>query len=455
MVGGVLNTKYGALGMDVTQALTSMADGGKYSGTSMRATYSKQFSETGTNFSLAAYRYSTGGYFNLVDAMTLRENPRTTVYRAKNQAQITLNQSLGDRWGQAYATGSVVNYWNHEGSDVNYSLGYSNNIGKVSYNLSASRQRSGGTGKMSTLYFANVSIPLGKTHPISVSTNVSHSSPGSTAVQTMLTGSLGVDNAVSYGISGNHRAGGDSGASTSGSANVAYRSPFATLSSSISAGAGYTQGSLGVRGAVVAHPGGVTLSQPVSETIGIVEAKDAGGARVLNAAGVRVDRRGYAVVPFMTPYSINSVDIDPKGLSTDVELQTTSQQIAPRAGSVTMLKFPTVSGRTAVVEARRTDGEPLPFGASVYDDTGKELGVVGQASRIVARGLQDHGELTVKWGEDSSAMCHIAYTLPAREKGQQSDMYQQVTSVCEVPGAQTKVGAGDGPENLAARVSQQ
>ncbi|WP_246024997.1 fimbria/pilus outer membrane usher protein [Paraburkholderia dinghuensis] len=455
MVGGVLNTKFGAFGVDVTQAMTSMRDGTKYSGTSLRGTYSKLFSDTGTNFTLAAYRYSTGGYFNLVDAMALRENPRASVYRTKNQAQITLNQSLGERGGQLYATGSVVNYWNHQGSDINYSVGYNNNIGKVAFNLSASRQRSS-TGQMSTLYFANFSIPFGGKNPMSVSTNFSHSSQGNTQVQSSLSGSLGVDNALSYGINAAHSAGGNSGSSTTGGANVAYRSPFATFSSSVSGGPGFAQGSVGVRGAVVAHPGGVTLSQPVSETISVIEAKDAEGARVLNAAGVRVDGRGYAVVPFMTPYSMNSVDIDPKGLSTDVELQTTSQQIAPRAGSVTMLKFETVSGRTAVIQARRANGEPLPFGASVLDETGKELGVVGQASRIVARGLQESGALTVKWGEDASAVCRIAYTLPVREKGRHAEMYQQIESTCEAPGVQAHAGAaGAANAKVAAPAAQQ
>jgi outer membrane usher protein len=443
MVGGVLNTKFGAFGMDVTQAMTSMRDGSKYSGTSLRGTYSKLISETGTNFSLAAYRYSTSGYFSLIDAMALRENPLASVYRAKSQAQVMLNQSLGERGGQLYATGSAVNYWNHRGTDTNYSLGYNNHIGNVSFNLSASRQRSG-TGQMSTLYFANFSIPLGKTYPTTIATNLSHSSQGNTLAQTTLAGSLGVDNALSYGVTGSRSMGGGTGTSTDGSASVAYRAPMATLSSSVSAGAGYMQGSVGVRGAVVAHPGGVTLSQPVSETITVVEAKDAEGVRVLNASGVKIDGRGYAVVPFMNPYSMNTVDIDPKGLSTDVEMQTTSQQVAPRAGSVTMLKFATASGRTAVIQARRANGEPLPFGASVYDESSKELGVVGQASKIVARGLQERGELTVKWGEDASAMCRIAYRLPVREKGRKADSYQQVESTCEAPGAQAHVGTKGG-----------
>jgi len=136
------------------------------------------------------------------------------------------------------------------------------------------------------------------------------------------------------------------------------------------------------------------------------------------------------VVPYLTPYSMNTIQLDPKGTSTDVELQVTSQQIAPRAGSVPMVKFETVSGRSAVIQSTQPDGNPLPFGATVLDESGQEIGVVGQASRIFARGLQDKGQLTVKWGDDASSLCHIAYDLPARSKGSKSDSYQQVNATC-------------------------
>jgi outer membrane usher protein len=185
-----------------------------------------------------------------------------------------------------------------------------------------------------------------------------------------------------------------------------------------------------VRGALVAHPGGLTLSQPLSETFGIVEAPDAEGARLLNASGVRVNSRGYAVVPHLTPYRMNTVEIDPKGLSTDVELQVTSQQVAPRAGAVAMLRYATVSGRSAMLQVLKADGKPLPFGASVVDEHGVEVGLVGQASRVLARGLQDRGQLTVKWGELPGDVCRMDYELPATEKGTGPDSYRQIETRC-------------------------
>lgn len=114
----------------------------------------------------------------------------------------------------------------------------------------------------------------------------------------------------------------------------------------------------------------------------------------------------------------------------DVDLKETSQQVAPRAGSVPFLKFNTDTGRSAVILARKSDGTPLPFGAAVIDETGKELGVVGQASRIFARGLNDKGELTVKWADNGNSVCRISYDLPVKASKQKATSYKQITSVC-------------------------
>jgi outer membrane usher protein FimD/PapC len=109
-------------------------------------------------------------------------------------------------------------------------------------------------------------------------------------------------------------------------------------------------------GAVVAHPGGLTLANYLGDTIAVVEAKDAAGARVTNASGVRIDSRGYAVVPYLSPYALNTVEIDPKGIPLDVELKATGQQIAPRANSVVMVRFPTSRGRSAIISTRLPNG---------------------------------------------------------------------------------------------------
>ncbi|KVC69144.1 fimbrial protein [Burkholderia ubonensis] len=437
MAGAVLNTSLGAVGVDVTHASTSIPRERRYSGQSFRISYSKSLPTTGTNIAIAAYRYSTNGYFALNDAMRARDQAKldvasANVYRQRNRASLTLSQSLGARGGSLNATASASTYWNRSGSDVNFTIGYSNTFRNVAYSVSAARQRDA-RGTSSTMYYASLSIPLGKTRPAMVATSFSRDTRGSTQAQTSLSGSLGVDNNVSYGLNVNHAK--SSGSSqTNGGAHVMVRGPFAELSGSASASADYQQFSAGVRGAVVAHGGGVTLSQSLSETFAIVEAPNAEGARVTNASGVRIDRRGYAVVPYLTPYSMNDVSIDPKGLSTDVELKETSQRIAPLAGAVPKLTFKTEYGRSALIRVRQADGSPVPFGAAVTDASGKDVGTVGQGGKLFARGLEDKGELTVKWEANrSKSACELSYSLPVRKRTATYQPLQSLDLPC-VPG---------------------
>jgi outer membrane usher protein len=73
--------------------------------------------------------------------------------------------------------------------------------------------------------------------------------------------------------------------------------------------------------------------------------------------------------------------------------------------------------------------------------------VVGQDSRIFARGLEDSGVLNVKWGEGAQEMCHINYTLPKQIEGVTG--YLSVESKC-VAGALLEAKTGTDANALAA-----
>ncbi|MES2250253.1 MAG: fimbria/pilus outer membrane usher protein [Pseudomonadota bacterium] len=435
MLGGAFNTSFGAIGVDYTQSSTTLANLPRMGGGSARISYSKDLPKTGGNIALAAYRYSTEGYMDLNTALRARDAAERghsidSVSRQRNRAQATFSQQLGDNGGQLQATVSATSYWNRPDADVGYTLGYNNRYKSVSYGVQVSRQRAA-DGRTTTMVHASLSVPLGKTHPVSVSASMSRDGAGRLGMQSTLSGSLGEDNGLSYGATFNHASGAGQAGQTAASANVLYRTSVGDLSGSVGVGSSHTQASVGLRGGVVAHPGGITLAPSLSETFGIVEAPGAEGARLVNAPGVKVNGSGYVVVPYLTPYSSNGVELDPKGTSTDVELQVTSQQVAPRAGAIVLLKYETKSGRAALFQARQADGTPLPFGATVLDEKQEPIGIVGQGSKFIARGLQDKGLLTVKAGEGGAALCRIAYEMPVREKGGKADGYEQMDVQCE------------------------
>ncbi|CAB5715434.1 Heat shock protein E [Delftia tsuruhatensis] len=421
-VGAVLNTTWGAFGMDLTHASTRIPNDRSYSGQSLRGTYAKSFQETGTHVALATYRYSTNGFFGLNDAMRTRDlalagRPSGSLQRLRSQTSLTLGQNMGPGAGNLGLSASLANYWGRKGNHVNFSASYSNSWGRVPYNLSVSRQRDA-WGRSSTQFYAGVTIPLGDGLP-SVSTRYMRNSNGTSQLQASTSGLVGRD--FSYGLNTEYSSsapGYGQGSGLYGSANGTYRGPLAQLSGSLGAGRGSRQLSVSARGAVVAHPGGVTLSQPVGETFAIVRAEHAEGASLTHTPGARIDARGYAVVPYMTPYAMNEVSLDPKGISMDVELQETSRHVAPVAGAAAMVVFKTAYSRSAVIRSQQEDGTPLPFGATISDASGKDLGVVGQAGKLLLRGLQDQGELQAQWKTKAGpASCGMSYALPERQGG--------------------------------------
>jgi outer membrane usher protein len=448
MIGAAVNTGVGAFSLDATQARNQVPGQSASQGMSLRLGYNKNFIDTGTNFTVAAYRYSTGGYVSLNDAVSLRDAAARglgtgVVQRQRSRMDVNINQTLGEGYGQLFVSGSATDYWNRPGRQVDFSAGYSNRWKSLNYSFTAQRTRDSvgnlglsgnrldripGTqepiGPVSTLtrrdtrLFFTVSMPLGRTDKAPMLTALANrSSNDGSSSQATLSGLAGTDNRITYGATL-----GRADSATTLDLSGQYNGRQTNLSGGYSRGNGYQQLNAGASGSIVVHGGGVTLSPPTGETIGLVQAANAAGARVENGQGATVNSHGYAVVPYLTPYKLNTVTLDPKGTEASVELKTTTQNVAPRAGSVVLLKYETESGRALLIETRMPDGRPIPFGADVFDAQGNSLGVAGQASRLFVRGMQDSGTLTVRWGEAATEMCRIHVRLAPAAKGPQVDM---------------------------------
>nr|SAY42552.1 putative outer membrane usher protein ElfC precursor [Serratia marcescens] len=129
LLGSGWNLPIGAVSVDVTQASTSLQDR-KENGQSFRIAYSKFLDATATNFTLAAYRYSTKGYYSFNDAIYTHQGYRerdkhfhdygnsqdddelapldlntwdaVRAARPRNTFNLNLNQRLGEGWGTLY-----------------------------------------------------------------------------------------------------------------------------------------------------------------------------------------------------------------------------------------------------------------------------------------------------------------------------------------------------------------
>lgn len=418
-LGTAVGTSLGAVGIDVTQSDSRLSRERRQSGQSYRLSYSKTVNETNSSLSLAAYRFSTSGYMDFMTAMQTRERMApgegdNAVPRAKNRLTFSVAQGLASGWGQLYVSGSLQDYWNGYGRDKQYQLGYSNGYRSVAYGLSVARSKTS-NGKAQNSFLLNISLPLGrrdKAGAPQLRLGLAHDSNGARSQQAMISGNLGAANQFSYGLSAMNanRNGG------SGSLNAQYRSQRALLSGAYSAGKGYRSGSAGLSGTVVGHAGGVSFSSYGSETFALVEAKGAEGAGVSTYPGVAVDARGYALVPYLTPYQLNEISLDPKGAASDVELEETTRKVAPYSGALVKVKYNARKGMPVLIDTGSA-GVPAPFGAEVLDESGAVVGAVGQGGLVYARVAQDRGGLRVRWGADRNAQCDLNYVLMPQQKG--------------------------------------
>jgi outer membrane usher protein len=473
VVGGALNTRLGAIAMDVTRSQASIPGQSSQSGQSYRLTYSKLLPETNTSLTVAAYRYASSGYLSLSDAALARDYAmrgldaftyvpppipmidgvpitsaltpqqqaminggdinnivpnQVALQRQRNRLTLTLNQSLGASGGSLYANVSAGDYWGRRGSDTQFQVGYNNSFHSIGYGLSANRLRYG-NGRYDNEFLLSLNIPLGRSaHAPRVTFNTNYDQLSGTQQQAMATGTLGETDQFSYSATGSHAP----TQGTSGSVNVGYRNPIALINGTYGKGPGYSQTSIGVSGAVVAHPGGITFGQSMGDTVGVVHASGAEGAELTGVPGSRIDSGGYALTPYLSPYAMNTVSLDPKGSSLDVQLDGTSAQVAPHAGAVVMFNFKTQRGRILVIRALLPNGEPLPFGADVIGDDGQAVGIVGQAGRVLVRLVKPSGRLTARWHDEQSReqSCHLDFSTPPQGKKGVERVFKEVEASC-------------------------
>ncbi|MGL6017134.1 MAG: fimbria/pilus outer membrane usher protein [Gibbsiella quercinecans] len=406
LLGGAFGLPIGAFAFDVSTSHTEYGDNRKV-GSSYRATYSKKVSETNTSFSLAAYRFSSSGYYSFNDAVRINDyykrygNDHYALAKAKSRISLTASQSLGATFGSIYATGFIQNYWNASGSNTQFQLGYNNTLGKLAYTLSANRllYSSGGHDTQVSLDF---SLPLGESNKNFITGTATQTREGLTA-QTSYNGVAGDYNQYSYGISAARGTNND----YSSSVNGLYRSPYTTLQASYSKGRNYYSTSASANGSMVALSDSLTLSAYQTTTFAVVNAKDAEGAHLVGYPNVVLDKQGRAIVPNLNPYRINELAIDPKGIPFDVELEATSQSVVPVSGAVVKVNYKTTKGKTVLIRANQNDGNALPFGAEVTDESGNAVTTVTQGGQIYLRLNQDISRLNVSWGGKEKNLCFI------------------------------------------------
>lgn len=438
LIGVGLNTPFGALALDVTHSRTEIPDDKTYQGQSYRLTWNKLIEPTNTSFNVAAYRYSTQDYLGLNDALQLiddakynDDDQRDTMdnyARMKNQITLSISQPLQDGetdYGSFYLSGSWTDYWATGDSRSDYTLGYGKGFswGSMSINLQRTWDEDG--EKDDSLYI-NLSIPLAnllggenrRSGFTSLSTQMRTDFNGGHNLSMNSSGN-NEDNTLNYSVNTGYTMQKEGKDISDVGGYASYQSPWGDISASASANNDSNrQYSLSTDGGFILHSGGLTFTNDNfsnSDALVLVKAPGAKGARI-NGGGSTIDRWGYGASNALSAYRENQVNLDIDTLENDVELKSTSTMLVPRDGAVVFASFETDQGRSVIITMARDDGKTIPFGAEVFEGN-TPIGNMGQGGQAFVRGINERGELTVRWYENNQpARCSATYQLPTDQQ---------------------------------------
>lgn len=424
-LGGLaLSSFAGTLSYDQTLALTQL-ENDKLEGMRQRLSYTKTIEASRTLINLSQTHNRNGQYRTVNDAMQL-SSPMDSGSLAGSISTLTRHQTLAmlsQPLGQlGDLTLSMVRSRFVGGTPDNnsYTMGWRRSFANMSLSLSATRQLVSAPGQVSAVsksFSAQLSIPLDKVTGFA-GVGVTSSS-GQLTTQAYYNQTVGDDQRWSLNLTANSTG----GSGSSGSGQTTYRSPWGTHAIGVSTGQNYSSLNFSSMGGMVLHSGGLTFGPSVSDTMGIVYAPGGAGAGINGMQGAVVNRKGYGLVTNLRPFRINQVYLDPMGMETDVELSVTSQQAIARSGGIVLLPFPTSTGRGLLLTLKRTESmEEVPFGATVNNAQGQEVGVVGQTGRVFLRGIASSGKLQVFWGSEVHETCSINYALPAKNPDSPFDL---------------------------------
>lgn len=431
---------FGAFSVDVTQSWAKPKEKIKDSGQSWRARYSKNFVDTGTNFAIAGYRYSTRGFYTLNEVLdSYNRNGSDWLDRRRNRAELTVSQNLWEGAGALTLSMLSENYWNKNRRMRSVGVGYNNSWNGMSYGISynynhnsinvsydAGKNDSGRVYEKDQIMAFNISIPLdrfiGKTW---VNYSLNTTRDGSTSNTVGMNGNLLEGNNLNWNIQQGRT---NHGGGIVGNMAADYQGTYGALTGGYARSKNAQRLNYGVQGGVMLHENGLTLSQTLGETVALVKAPGVKGAAVGNETGVNTDFRGYTVVPYIGAYRRNVVTLDPESLAENVDLETTSQTVIPTRGAVVRANFSGRTGQRLLLKLTRTNNLPVPFGATVTAIQGEDFygSIVGDKGQVYLSGLRGQGEIEVSWGNRPESQCSVSYNLPKENIGG----VQQLNALC-------------------------
>jgi outer membrane usher protein FimD/PapC len=395
----------GALALDVTQSRARFRQRDNEQGKSWRLSYSKHFDEANADVTFAGYRFSERHYLTMQQYLDRRYRDYDD-NQQRERYSITLNKRF-DEFAQPFTLGlnyDYNTYWD-SGNTGQYSATAGTWFdvpawGLRNVSLTTTAARSQYFGRNNDQINLTLSIPWG-TSTTSLSSNYSDKHYGQSASYYDRVGDLDGYNLTAgldqdKGRSARSRVGG----------MYNHNGALATLTANASLSEGsYSSLGLGVNGGLTVtgkgaamHAGGYNGSTRLMvDTDGVAGVPIEDGRVVTNAWGI-------GVLTDVNSYYRSTARVDVNNTADDVEATRSVVETALTDGAIGYSRFEVLKGERLFAILRLANGSYPPFGASVRDLKGKELGIVSDKGLAWLSGITPGASLNVAW--DDKVQCH-------------------------------------------------
>ena len=434
---GSLLGDFGALSADVVQSNSKKDNQQKESGQRWRVRYNKSL-DSGTSVNIASEEYATEGFNTLSDTLNTYCKPDagnicySDYKKPKNKVNLSISQTT-DGWGTFNFNGYRQNYWNDKSTTTSFTAGYSRMFDSgISLNVNLSKTQiidKNGKKTNDRLTSLWLSFPLSRWLSNS-SVNANYQMTSDTRGDSMH--EFGV-----YGDAFNRQLHWDlreryrdnaSDNKASSALSLNYRGTYGELRGNYSYDKKQRQLGIGINGNIVATQYGITAGQSSGDTMALVQAPGVDGASVGYWPGMKTDFRGYTSYGYLTPYRENNIDINPMTLPKNAEISQTSTRVVPTKGAVVLAKFDTRIGGRLLLQLKRSDNKPVPFGSvATVEGQASSSGIVGDNSQVYLTGVPKEATVKIQWGKDKTQSCNARVLLP--EDVNATGIYN-LTAVC-------------------------
>lgn len=408
--------QFGTLAFDVTQSFAKLADAGipdadDRQGKSWRISYSKRFDEANADVTFAGYRFTERNYMSMQDYLDALNNGRISE-RQKERYQVNLNKRFDDI-GLPFSVG--LNYEHQTYWDRGDTEQYGMNVGtwfdlpslglrNLSLNLTATRSQY--YGKNDDVVNLMLSVPVGGN---TVSLNGAYSG-GRYSERLGYYGRAG--NLDSYSLNAGMNHGGMQKDNASFSGMYTHNGALAQVGANMAVeNDRYTSFGLNLSGGMTATAKGAALhaggynggTRLMVDTDGVGGVPVDGGRAVTNPWGI-------GVLTDVSSYYRTTARVDVNHLPDDVEASQSVAEAALTEGAIGYRRFSVLKGSRLFAILRLADGSHPPFGASVRNSHGRELGIVSDGGLAWLSGITPGEALDVAW--DNRVGCRVM--IPAK-----------------------------------------